>query len=55
VVGTIVWGEDIRKGYRKVNMVEMLYTHVWKWKNEICRNYSKKGRKEEDKGELWNG
>jgi hypothetical protein len=24
-------------------MVDMLCTHVWKWKNEACRNYSKNG------------
>jgi hypothetical protein len=31
-------GEDIRKVCRrvKVNMVEMLCTHVCKWKNETC-------------------
>jgi hypothetical protein len=23
-----------KERYRKVNMVEILYTHVWKWKNE---------------------
>jgi hypothetical protein len=26
--------EDIRKGCRRVNMVEILCTHVCKWKNE---------------------
>jgi hypothetical protein len=38
-----VWGlvpvageKDIRKGCRRVNMVEILYTHVQKWKNETC-------------------
>jgi hypothetical protein len=30
-------GEDIRKGYKRVNMVEILCTHVWKWKNETGR------------------
>jgi hypothetical protein len=29
-------GEDIRRGYRRVNVVEMLCTHVCKWKNETC-------------------
>jgi hypothetical protein len=27
-------GEYIRKGCRKVNVVEILYTQIWKWKNE---------------------
>jgi hypothetical protein len=37
-----VWGivpvgwEDTRKGCRTVNIVEILYTHVLKWKNETC-------------------
>jgi hypothetical protein len=29
-------GEDIRKGCRRVNVVEILCTHVCKWKNETC-------------------
>jgi hypothetical protein len=29
-------GEDIKKACRKENMVEILYTHVLKWKNETC-------------------
>jgi hypothetical protein len=28
--------EDIRKMCRKVNKVEILCTHVYKWKNETC-------------------
>jgi hypothetical protein len=35
-VGTSGRGEDIRKGFRRVNMVEILCPHVWKWKNETC-------------------
>jgi hypothetical protein len=27
---------DIRKGCRRMNVVEMLCTHVWKWKTETC-------------------
>jgi hypothetical protein len=27
-----VVGEDVRKGCRRVHMVEILYTYVWKWK-----------------------
>jgi hypothetical protein len=29
-------GEDIRKGCRRMNMVEIICTHVRKWKNETC-------------------
>jgi hypothetical protein len=29
-------GEDVQKGYRRVNMVEILCTHVRKWKKETC-------------------
>jgi hypothetical protein len=29
-------GEDIRKGWRRVNMVEILCTHIRKRKNEMC-------------------
>jgi hypothetical protein len=37
-----------------VNMVEILCTHVWKWKNETCLNYSRNGGRG-DKGEWWRG
>jgi hypothetical protein len=35
---SLVWGcwyqwEDMRKGYRRANMVQKLCTHVCKWKN----------------------
>jgi hypothetical protein len=36
---------------------EVLCTHVWKWKNETCWNYSKKGEKgikENDGGDEFN-
>jgi hypothetical protein len=33
--------EDIRKGCSKSNMVEILCTHVWKWKNKTHQNYCK--------------
>jgi hypothetical protein len=35
-------------------MVEILYTYVWKWKNETCWSYAKNGGgiKEND-GEGW--
>jgi hypothetical protein len=55
-----IWGfipvavEDMRKGWKKVNIIEILHTHVWKWNNKACWNYSKKegGRKKEG---LWKG
>jgi hypothetical protein len=36
-----VWGcwyqwKDIQKRYKLVNMLEILHTHVCKWKNETC-------------------
>jgi hypothetical protein len=33
-VGTSGKGQDVRKGGWRVNMVQILYTHVCKWKNE---------------------
>jgi hypothetical protein len=50
-------GEDIRKGCRRVNVMEILCTHVCKWRNETCRNYSKNGGrviKENDGGGAFN-
>jgi hypothetical protein len=29
-------GEDVGKGCKKVNIVQILCTHVYKWKNECC-------------------
>jgi hypothetical protein len=29
-------GEEVGKGYSRVNMVQILCTHVRKWRNEIC-------------------
>jgi hypothetical protein len=34
--GTSGTGEDIRKGCKRVNMVEILCTRICKWKNEAC-------------------
>jgi hypothetical protein len=31
-----VVGEDVGKGFRRVNIVQILCTHVCKWKNETC-------------------
>jgi hypothetical protein len=35
-VGTTGRREEVDKGCRKVNMVQILCTHVCKWKNETC-------------------
>jgi hypothetical protein len=35
-VGTSGRGEDIRKRSKRVNMVEIFSTHIYKWKNETC-------------------
>jgi hypothetical protein len=35
-------------------MVQILGTHVYKWKNETCWNYSRNGERR-DKGEWWIG
>jgi hypothetical protein len=35
-VGTSVRGQDIRKGYWSVNMVEILCLQECKWKNDTC-------------------
>jgi hypothetical protein len=40
-------GDYIRKGCRRVNLVKILWTHTWKWKNETCWNYSRNGRRGE--------
>jgi hypothetical protein len=36
VVGNSGRGEEERKGYRRANMVQILFTHVCKWKNDTC-------------------
>jgi hypothetical protein len=48
-VGTSVGGE----GHGRVNMAQILCTHVYKWKNDIQRNYSRNGgeRKENGRGD----
>jgi hypothetical protein len=45
--GTRGKGKDLRKECRRLSMMETLYTHVYKWKNEICGRYSRNGRKED--------
>jgi hypothetical protein len=34
----------VGKGYRRVNMVQILCTHVCKWKNQTCETISGMGR-----------
>jgi hypothetical protein len=36
VLGKSGRGENVGKGYRRVSMVPILYTHVYKRKNETC-------------------
>jgi hypothetical protein len=43
-VGTSGRGEIMGKGHGRVNIVQILCTHVCKWKNDTCWNYSKNGR-----------
>jgi hypothetical protein len=47
-----VVGGRYGRWYKRVNMVQILSTHVWKWKNETCQNYSRNGGriKENDGG-----
>jgi hypothetical protein len=35
-VGTGGRREDIKKGGRRINVMEIFCTHVCKWKNETC-------------------
>jgi hypothetical protein len=35
--------EEVGEWWRKVDMVQMLYTHVCKWKNNIYWKYSRNG------------
>jgi hypothetical protein len=35
-VDTSGTGEDVGKRCKRVNVVEILCTHVYKWKNETC-------------------
>jgi hypothetical protein len=51
VVGSSWTGEDMGRGCRRVNTVQILCTHVYKWRNETCWNYSRNVGKN-DKGEL---
>jgi hypothetical protein len=40
-VGTSSRGLDVGIWCRRMNMVQMLCTHLYKWKNETCLNHSK--------------
>jgi hypothetical protein len=42
-VGTSGRGKELGKGYGRVNIVQILFTYVCKWKNETCFNYSRNG------------
>jgi hypothetical protein len=41
------WGKNKRKEGQRVKMMEVFWTHVGKWKNETCGNYSRNGGKGE--------
>jgi hypothetical protein len=34
---------ELKEGGRRVNMVEILHTHVCRWKHETCGNYFRNG------------
>jgi hypothetical protein len=42
-VDTSTRGENAGRGCRRVNMVHILCTHICKWKNDTCFNYSRNG------------
>jgi hypothetical protein len=44
---SIVWSKLEECGCKSLNMVQILYTHVCKCKNETCWNYSRNGRRGE--------
>jgi hypothetical protein len=43
-------GEEMEKGCRRVDIVQILCTHVCKWKNETVKLFQKWGG---DEGEWW--
>jgi hypothetical protein len=54
-VGTSGMGEDVGIGYRSMNMVLILCTHICKWKNETClKLFWEWGRGENDGGSEFN-
>jgi hypothetical protein len=44
-VSTSGRGEEVEKEYWRVNVVQILCTHVCKWENDTCGNYSKNRRR----------
>jgi hypothetical protein len=52
LLGWYQWkGEDVRKGCRKVNMVQILCVHVCKWKTETVKTILRMGDRRRDKEE----
>jgi hypothetical protein len=50
VWGLYQWeGGDYKESVEEVNMVEILCTHVWKWKNDTCWDHSRNGGEEKIK------
>jgi hypothetical protein len=50
VLVPVVECRGIRKGWGRINMVEMLHIHAWKWKNEKQWNIQERGINENDGG-----
>jgi hypothetical protein len=44
-VGTSRKVEEVEKGHGRVNIVQIVYTYVCKWKNNTCLNCSRNGRR----------
>jgi hypothetical protein len=55
-IGTSGGGEKaVGIGWRRMTMVLILYTHVYKWKSDTCWNCSKNGKiRESDGGDAFN-
>jgi hypothetical protein len=47
-VGSGGSGEEVRKRCKRVNVLEILCTHVWKWENEICWHCLEMGEEEKE-------
>jgi hypothetical protein len=47
-------GGRFGSGYRRMNMMQIMYTHECKWKSETCLNHPR-NEGEGDKRELWRG
>jgi hypothetical protein len=46
-------GKDVRKGCRRLNMVEILCTHIWKRKNKTFESIPGMGEGRESRIQLW--